>query len=236
MGMPPRASTPDIHASTIDDVPLSDQPENPVLFGDDATSIPVGNAIAEEKSPVHYQYKGMYIMTAVKSGLMIIDQYRAHVRILYERYMAARRQHSVDSQQQLFPEVLDLSTSEKVVMDQLLPQMKEMGFSVEKDLQDRYVVKAIPSGLEGISISSLIEEMILESKDKSDGAIDEILKTMALSLARHAAIPYGQVLSNEEMDSLVNDLFTCENVNYSPDGKPILTIIHQSEIEQRLGK
>ncbi len=78
--------------------------------------------------------------------------------------------------------------------------------------------------------------MILESKDKSDGAIDEILKTMALSLARHAAIPYGQVLSNEEMDSLVNDLFTCENVNYSPDGKPILTIIHQSEIEQRLGK
>ena len=175
-------------------------------------------------------------MTAVKSGLMIIDQYRAHVRILYERYMAARRQHSVDSQQQLFPEVLDLSTSEKVVMDQLLPQMKEMGFSVEKDMQDRYVVKAIPSGLEGISISSLIEEMILESKDKSDGAIDEILKTMALSLARHAAIPYGQVLSNEEMDSLVNDLFTCENVNYSPDGKPILTIIHQPEIEQRLGK
>ena len=232
----PHASTPDIHASTIDDVPLSDQPENPVLFGDDATSIPVGNAIAEEKSPVHYQYKGMYIMTAVKSGLMIIDQYRAHVRILYERYMAARRQHSVDSQQQLFPEVLDLSTSEKVVMDQLLPQMKEMGFSVEKDSQDRYVVKAIPSGLEGISISSLIEEMILESKDKSDGAIDEILKTMALSLARHAAIPYGQVLSNEEMDSLVNDLFTCENVNYSPDGKPILTIIHQAEIEQRLGK
>ena len=189
----------------------------------------------EDKSPIHYQYKGMYIMTAVKSGLMIIDQHRAHVRILYERYLEARRHQSAESQQQLFPEVIELSASEDVVMQQLLPQMKEMGFAVEQDAQDRYVVSAIPTGLEGISIRSLIEEMIASVKDKTHDAVEELFKTMSLSLAHHAAIPYGQVLSNEEMEAIVNDLFACENAKYSPDGKNIITILLQAEMEQRMG-
>ena len=65
--------------------------------------------------------------------------------------------------------------------------------------------------------------------------MDEINKELALSLARHAAIPYGQVLGNEEMENLVNGLFACENVNYSPDGKPVLCILQQEEIEHLLG-
>lgn len=189
----------------------------------------------EDKSPVHYQYKGMYIMTAVKSGLMIIDQHRAHVRILYERYLETRRHQTTESQQQLFPEVIELSTSESVILQQLLPQMREMGFAIEQDDQERYVVSAIPAGLQGISIRSLIDDMVANAKDKTHDAVDEVYKTMSLSLARHAAIPYGQVLGNEEMEAIVNDLFACENVNYSPDGRSIIAILPQSEIEQIMG-
>lgn len=190
----------------------------------------------DDKSPVHYQYKGMYIMTAVKSGLMIIDQHRAHVRILYERYLTARRQQTAESQQQLFPEVLELSTSERVQMEQLLPSMKDMGFAIEQDLEGRFVINAIPAGMDGINIGALIDDMISDAKEKSGSAVDELFRTISLSLARHAAIPYGQVLNNEEMESLVNELFACENVNYAPDGKNILTILPQDEIEQRIGK
>ena len=190
----------------------------------------------DDKSPVHYQYKGMYIMTAVKSGLMIIDQHRAHVRILYERYLTARRQQTAESQQQLFPEVLELSTSERVQMEQLLPSMKDMGFAIEQDLEGRFVINAIPAGMDGINIAALIDDMISDAKEKSGSAVDELFRTISLSLARHAAIPYGQVLNNEEMESLVNELFACENVNYAPDGKNILTILPQDEIEQRIGK
>lgn len=190
----------------------------------------------DDKSPVHYQYKGMYIMTAVKSGLMIIDQHRAHVRILYERYLTARRQQTAESQQQLFPEVLELSTSERVQMEQLLPSMKDIGFAIEQDLEGRFVINAIPAGMDGINIGALIDDMISDAKEKSGSAVDELFRTISLSLARHAAIPYGQVLNNEEMESLVNELFACENVNYAPDGKNILTILPQDEIEQRIGK
>ncbi len=175
-------------------------------------------------------------MTAVKSGLMIIDQHRAHVRILYERYLTARRQQTAESQQQLFPEVLELSTSERVQMEQLLPSMKDMGFAIEQDLEGRFVINAIPAGMDGINIGALIDDMISDAKEKSGSAVDELFRTISLSLARHAAIPYGQVLNNEEMESLVNELFACENVNYAPDGKNILTILPQDEIEQRIGK
>ena len=215
--------------------PKADSQELEVVGVELPSAVQPSALSVEDKSPIHYQYKGMYIMTAVKSGLMIIDQHRAHVRILYERYLEARRHQSAESQQQLFPEVIELSASEDVVMQQLLPQMKDMGFAVEQDSKGRYVVSAIPTGLEGISIRSLIEEMIASVKDKTHDAVEELFKTMSLSLAHHAAIPYGQVLSNEEMEAIVNDLFACENAKYSPDGKNIITILLQAEMEQRMG-
>ena len=192
--------------------------------------------LVEEKSPIHYQYKGMYIMTAVKSGLMIIDQHRAHVRILYERYMSNQKAQVGEAQQQLFPETLELSTADSVVLEQLLPQMKTIGFGIENISQESYSINAIPAGLEGINIQSLIMDMIVDAREKSTSAIDELYATMALTLAQHAAIPYGEVLSNEEMESIVNDLFACGNVNYSPDGRNIITILSQQEIERKMGK
>jgi len=204
------------------------------LFGGPQSSDTAANILAE-KSPAHYQYKGKYIMTAVKSGLMIIDQHRAHVRILYEQYLQQVKDRTFHSQKVLFPEVVQFPVSDELVFEKILPEMQHMGFELEDLDGGSYAVNCVPAGLEGLNPVRLVQDMVASAKEKGNGALDEINKNLALSLARHAAIPYGQVLGNEEMENLVNGLFACENVNYSPDGKPVLCILQQEEIEHLLG-
>ena len=192
-----------------------------------------GNMI-EDKSPIHYQYKGMYIMTAVKSGLMIIDQYRAHVRILYEGYLQQLESKSGESQKVLFPEVVQFSPSEIIVLKKIMPEMESLGFELTNLGSNSYAVNAIPAGLDGINMVSLLQEMVSNANEKGTSLRDEIDHSLAMSLARSAAIPRGQVLSNVEMENLVNQLFACSNVNYTPDGKTILAILRQQEIEHLL--
>ena len=192
-----------------------------------------GNMI-EDKSPIHYQYKGMYIMTAVKSGLMIIDQYRAHVRILYEGYLQQLESKSGESQKVLFPEVVQFSPSEIIVLKKIMPEMESLGFELTDLGSNSYAVNAIPAGLDGINMVSLLQEMVSNANEKGTSLRDEIDHSLAMSLARRAAIPRGQVLSNVEMENLVNQLFACSNVNYTPDGKTILAILRQQEIEHLL--
>ncbi len=194
-----------------------------------------GESLVAEKSLAHYQYKGKYIMTAVKSGLMIIDQHRAHVRILYEQYLQQLHDHQCHSQKVLFPEVVQFPVSEKVVVEGILPEMQELGFELDDLGGGSYAINAIPAGLEGINPLSLVREMVSSAMEKGCVSLDEVHRSLALSLARHAAIPQGQVLGNEEMESLVNALFACGNVNYTPDGKNVLCILQQQEIEQLLG-
>lgn len=212
------------------------QPEPAQDEGDIFSSSMVTNDnIIEEKSPVHYQYKGKYIMTAVKSGLMIIDQYRAHVRILYEKYLRQLEQKKGDPQKVLFLEVIQLAADEAVVLETVINEMGDMGFELNTLGGNSFAVNAIPSGLEGINVERLIHDMLATAKEKGAGVKESVNHKLALSLARHAAVPQGQVLSNQEMESIVNELFACENVNYTPDGKNVLCILKQQEIEHLLG-
>lgn len=188
-----------------------------------------------EKSPAHYQYKGKYVMTAVKSGLMIIDQHRAHVRILYEQYLSRRQGHKLDSQKVLFPEIVDFNASNAVILEKIMPEMEHLGFEITSLGGGSYAVNSVPTGIEGVNIASLVTDMVGTAVEKGADVGDEVCRSLALSLARNAAIPYGQVLGNDEMEGLVNDLFACGNVNYTPDGKTILNILGQKEIENLLG-
>jgi DNA mismatch repair protein MutL len=184
-----------------------------------------------DKSPAHYQYKGKYIMTAVRSGLMIIDQYRADVRIRYERYMAQFAQRQNNVQRLLFPEVVQFSPSEAAFFEQLLPDLESVGFDVNSLGGGSYALAGVPAGLEGLQPAVLVQEMVGEASEHQNEPLEKIHSALALSLARHAAVPYGQVLSNEEMESLVNQLFACSNVNYTPDGLSVLAIWPQTDIE-----
>lgn len=194
------------------------------------TTEPAGSP-AEDKSPVHYQYKGHYIMTAVKSGLMIIDQHRAHVRIRYDQYLSALRARKGHAQQVLFPEVIHLSASERVVFGQIEAELTGIGFEFTDLGAGSYSVGAVPAGLEGLNHSDIVHDMLTTTEEKHATTIDDINHRVALSLARHAAVAYGEVLTNEEMETLVNDLFATSNFNYTPDGKKILAMLRQTEIE-----
>ena len=225
------ADLPHAHADGNQQPPsLFDDPEIP-SYG---TTLAGREVIAAEKSPIHYQYKGRYIMTAVKSGLMVIDQYRADVRIRYEQYLAQFQTRTAETQQVLFPEVIQFMPSEMTVLEKVLPRLSAIGFDLTNLGQGSYAVNGIPTGIEGMDYVQLLHNIVDEAIHHDADSSEELAKALALTMARHAAIPQGQVLSNEEMENLINELFACSNVNYTPDGRAILGILPQHDIEQLL--
>lgn len=191
-----------------------------------------GTADISDKSTQHYQYKGRYIMTAVKSGLMIIDQQRAHIRVLFDRFLEQIQSHHGASQGLLFPEMIQLPPSEAVVLEHLQDELKALGFDLQSLGGGAYSLNAIPAGTEGLHAETLIRNIIDTAMEKGTGIGDEINNRLALALARNASIVPGQVLSNEEMEALVDSLFACATPNYTPDGKVIITILEQENIER----
>ena len=189
----------------------------------------------EEKSPTHYQYKGRYIMTSVKSGLMIIDQYRAHTRILYEGYIEQMQKRRPSSQKPLFPDAIHFSASDKVVVEAVMPELQNIGFELTPNEEGDYTITAVPSGLDGLDYVALVQDLVASAREKTTSAIDDINHSIALELARNAAVTYGQVLTNAEMENIVNSLFACSNFSYTPDGKKILTMLRQTDLEQLFG-
>lgn len=189
----------------------------------------------EEKSPAHYQYKGRYIMTSVKSGLMIIDQYRAHTRILYEGYIEQMQKRRPSSQKPLFPDTIHFSASDKVVVEAVMPELQNIGFELTPNEEGDYTITAVPSGLDGLDYVALVQDLVSSAREKTTSAIDDINHSIALELARNAAVTYGQVLTNAEMENIVNSLFACSNFSYTPDGKKILTMLRQTDLEQLFG-
>ena len=213
-----------------EDTPIGNVDNGETIISSVATA-PDATAMIEDKSPTHYQYKGSYIMTAVKSGLMIINQHRAHVRILYEAYLRQLSEHKVHSQKVLFPEMVQFSVSDSVILEHILPEMTEMGFQLDNLGGGSYAVNGVPAGIEGLNAVTLITDMVAAAIESGTHVKEEIDHVLALSLARNAAIPQGQVLSNSEMESIVNELFACSNVNYTPSGTPIIAIMQQHDIE-----
>ncbi|MFA6838055.1 MAG: DNA mismatch repair endonuclease MutL [Dysgonamonadaceae bacterium] len=184
--------------------------------------------------PEHYHYKQRYILTSVKSGLMIIDQHRAHVRILYDKYLKQIIQKKGVSQRVLFPEILELSNEEATVLDSINEEIMSLGFDLN-DLGDKtFAIKGVPSEIENSDAPLLIRSMIKKKMDTPSDVRTEIHEMMALSLANNTAIYTGKQLSEEEMLMLVNQLFACESPNHTPDGKAIITVISDDEISRKM--
>lgn len=229
-GLDTNTETPQTDLFGQEDTPVGNVDNGETIISSVATA-PDTTTMIEDKSPIHYQYKGSYIMTAVKSGLMIINQHRAHVRILYEAYLRQLSEHKVHSQKVLFPEMVQFSVSDSVILEHILPEMTEMGFQLDNLGGGSYAVNGVPAGIEGLNAVTLITDMVAAAIESGTHVKEEIDHVLALSLARNAAIPQGQVLSNSEMESIVNELFACSNVNYTPSGTPIIAIMQQHDIE-----
>ena len=117
-----------------------------------------------------------------------------------------------------------------------MPELQMMGFELTSLGGSTWSVNAMPEGLDGINVMDLLHDMLDGVHATGDEALQKVNEQLALTMARAAAIPYGQVLQNDEMENIVNSLFLCGNVNYTPDGHKILCILKQQEIEQMLGE
>lgn len=201
------------------------------IFGSSVEIMPADNPLADISS-IHYQYKGQYIVTSARGGLMIIDQHRAHIRILYEDYLNRLKEKNAVSQRMLFPEAVQLDACDTATLDTVIEEMTLMGFELTPLGAFNYAINSVPAGLEGLNLPQLVSGMIDDVMQSGTTVKDEINHSLALSMARKAAIPYGQILGQEEMNDLVQRLCKCDNVNYTPDGKKVFTMLGQSEIER----
>lgn len=192
--------------------------------------------VVEPKNPVlgrsleHFQYKQRYIMTSVHSGLMVIDQHRAHVRILYERFLKNLSERKCAGERLIFPETVKLTPVESSALAASAGEIIAAGFDIS-DLGDgSFAINALPAGTETLNATELLKDVLAETDGKT-GIKEEIDKHIALVLARHAAISVGSELGDKEMGGMIDELFATSSPKYTPEGKLVVAIIPQEKIE-----
>lgn len=179
-----------------------------------------------------FQIKNRYILTPVKSGLMIIEQRRAHERILYERFLRQIKNEKITSQRLLFIEKIDLNSEDSILLKEIMPNLKAFGFDiVEKD--DSFEVSAMPSIIDQADITNVIDSLLDAYKTGELDVEEEMREQMAAVMARNACMNVGEVLSNTDMTELASSLLACNSPNYTPDGRVIMSIIDNEELEKR---
>ena len=207
-------------------------PENQELSSG-LTSEPVSDTLFPEVSSLCYQYKGRYIITSLKSGLLIIDQQRAHVRVLFDQYLTNIRNQQGVSQQLLFPEIVTFTPAEATLVPSLLEDLRYIGFDLSNLGNNSYAINGLPSGVENLDPVALVKDAVSRAIDTGCQVHEEICDALALSLAKAAAIRPGQSLSSEEMDNLIASLFSSSSSSYTPDGKVILSKLTDDELDKR---
>ena len=181
----------------------------PTIEADEVVVQDTSGSLFNDVSNPCYQYKGKYIITSLKSGLALIDQHRAHVRILFDQYITNIRQQRGASQQVLFPEIVEFTAGEATVLPTLLEDMRFIGFDLTNLGNNSYAINGLPAGVENLDPVSLIRNMVDRVIDTGCEVHEEICDSLALSLAKAAAIRPGKILSGEEMDNLLASLFSC---------------------------
>lgn len=214
-------------AAAFDDVPSIDEKmdQENGLFHDKN---------GERKFPeiIHYQYDNRFILTSVKSGLMLIEQHRAHVRILYDDYMRRFNEKSHASQRVLFPEMLTVPVSEAVIIDGIMPDLIQIGFDLSSLGGGSYSVNGVPAGIEKLNVIELLQSILESAKEKGNDFKEDIHGLIALKMAESAAVPAGKAMNNDEMSKLVDELFTSPTPNYTPDGRLIISILPKGDIDK----
>ncbi len=179
-----------------------------------------------------FQIKGRYILLSVKSGLLFIDQRRAHIRVLFEQYKTQLALQKGTSQRLLFPEIIELSPHESAFLKEIEAELHTLGFDLSDLGGGSYSLSAAPGGIEGIPPTRLISDLLHAAMESGSAIAEKIHYELALTMARSTAIVYGQVLSAEEMTRLVDSLFACSSQNHTPDGKMILYLQKEEELDK----
>ncbi len=181
-----------------------------------------------------FQLKNRYILSPVKSGLMIIDQRRAHIRVLFENFKNKLENNKGFSQKVMFPVYFEPDAETALLLDEIMQHIVTIGFEITKTENGSYEINGTPADISNHDPKILIEQILENYKHTGVELKLKLYDKIAYSLAKASAITYGKTLSSEEMSELFDSLFACKIPSYTPSGKLILSIITLSEITNRL--
>ena len=176
------------------------------------------------------QLKNRYIITPNRDSITIIDQHRAHIRILYDRYIVLASNGNLTTQRLIFPDILQLTTTQTITLESINDQLSELGFDIAYLGDNSWSINGIPSAINDTNPSELISKMIDTIESSGESLETELLSKIALSMARSSAIKPGQSLTNAEIEQLIGDLFKLPTPNHTPDGKTIIASIPIADI------
>ena len=200
-----------------------------------------GNGPDDKYAPIQKQLMQLhnkYILSQIKSGLMLIDQQAAHERILYERFSMHLDDRKGASQQSLFPQTVTLSPNDYELARSLLDDIKSLGFEVREFGKNTLVIEGIPVdlGSNQVNETQLFEHLIEGFKNSQQELKLDRRDALARSMARNSAIKSGMVLGQEEMNTLIEQLFACKAPNISISGKPVIQTMVLAEVDRKFDK
>ena len=203
-----------------------------ILYGE-RTDLPNESFETKEETKPNNQYLQVnqsYIVTAIKSGMLVIDQHLAHSRVLFEKFLKELENHSGVSQQELFPQALSLNVNDASLLKEMLPELENLGFVLEQANPTTFMINGTPSDAAGCDAVDLLEKILENYKtNTTDLQLDRKLnlaKTMAVQLA----IKPQTRLSEMEMQNLVDQLFACNVAEVAPNGKKIYLILNMEDL------
>ena len=206
----------------ISDYRHSEMPEEPQLLQP-----------ADVESCALWQYGSKYILLPSTNGLVLINQHRAHAAILYAQFLEQLTHTQGAMQQLLFPEVLSLPQEDMILMAQLLPDLKTIGFDLEQLSPDSYSINGIPAQLANQSAMPVLQHILQQLRERGADTQTEWREQIALTLAESAAITSGKNLTETEMRDLVTRLVQLPNYRRTADGKLVVSLLTDDEINKR---
>lgn len=205
----------------------------PVSQGQQILTVGADFESEESESRGFIQFRNKYIISKIKSGLIIIDQQAAHERILYERFLERIEQRPANVQQQLFPQTVKLSSTDNELVIELMDEFNKLGFRLEPFGQNTYIVTGSPADFPDQNIQLMIDGVLENFKQNKSSLKTDKINNLARSMAKNLSLKSNKVLSLEEMEGLVDDLFACKVPGISPSGKPVIVNISADEIGRR---
>ncbi len=173
-----------------------------------------------------------YIYFPTEKGMLIIDQYRAHVCVLYHQFLLNLTDMPAKSQSLLFPEVIELTPDETILMYNMLPELRDVGFMIEQTNKNEFTIQGIPYVLDASQIENTIKNM-LSSWEQKPFSVRDSQQIIALSLAQKVAVERNRILSREEKEEILQMLFNLEENQRTPDGKKVMILLDEQSLANR---
>lgn len=231
---PSSGNQPGTSSGRMPTMPSEDWENKSTASGQEGATDMWENEEVQHKQP--QQIHGKYMLQQIKSGFILMDQQAAHERILYERYQQAFRQNPLPTQQSLFPEKLELSPADTVLLEEMLPELKILGYDIQSSGESTFVIHGVPGDVDTGNEKENIEDLLEQFKHFSAELKMDKREKMIRSLAMQHALKPGKLLTPAEMQNLVDRLFACEQPQTTPGGRNTFLTFRLDELDKLFGR